>query len=53
MSTNTPSRRRVLGGIAATAATVVGWNAATQTWATAAEASRHGGGHGGGGWWGG
>ncbi|MFD8968725.1 FAD-binding protein [Streptomyces sp. NPDC059568] len=51
MSTNTPSRRRVLGGMAATAATVVGWNAATQTWATAAEASGRGGGHGGG-WWG-
>ncbi|MGW6775819.1 FAD-binding protein, partial [Streptomyces sp. NPDC055037] len=46
MSTNTPSRRRVLGGMAATAATVVGWNVATQTWATAAEAGR---GHGGGG----
>ncbi|MEU0283737.1 MULTISPECIES: FAD-binding protein [unclassified Streptomyces] len=45
MSTNTPSRRRVLGGMAATAATVVGWNVATQTWATAAEAGR---GHGGG-----
>ncbi|WP_030355854.1 FAD-binding protein [Streptomyces scopuliridis] len=37
-SSNAPSRRRVLGGIAATAATVVGWNVATQTWATAAEA---------------
>ncbi|MFD5778597.1 FAD-binding protein [Streptomyces sp. NPDC126933] len=46
MTTNTPSRRRVLGGMAATAATVVGWNVATQTWATAAEAGQ---GHGGGG----
>ncbi|MER8070421.1 FAD-binding protein [Streptomyces sp. NPDC094034] len=44
MSTNTPSRRRVLGSMAATAATVVGWNVATQTWATAAEASRGQGG---------
>ncbi|MEU3186185.1 FAD-binding protein [Streptomyces sp. NPDC006923] len=46
MSTPTPSRRRVLGAIGATAATVVGWNAATQTWATAAGSGRgHGGGH--------
>ncbi|WP_327232790.1 FAD-binding protein [Streptomyces sp. NBC_01317] len=47
MSNSTPSRRRVLGGIAATAATVVGWNATTQTWATAAESGRGHGGHGG------
>lgn len=34
-----PSRRRVLGGIAATAVAVVGWNTVDQSWATAAEAS--------------
>ncbi|MFD7029039.1 FAD-binding protein [Streptomyces sp. NPDC059917] len=34
-----PSRRRVLGGIATTAVAVVGWNAVSQTWATAAEAA--------------
>ncbi|GGZ97941.1 FAD-binding protein [Streptomyces subrutilus] len=36
-----PSRRRVLGSIAATAVAVVGWNAVDQTWATAAEAARN------------
>ncbi|MEV3993985.1 FAD-binding protein [Streptomyces sp. NPDC049837] len=35
----TLSRRKVLGGFAATAATVVGWSAASQSWATAAEVS--------------
>ncbi|MFD3329956.1 FAD-binding protein [Streptomyces sp. NPDC058701] len=34
-----PSRRRVLGGMAATAVAVVGWNVVDQTWATAAEAA--------------
>ncbi|MET9324296.1 FAD-binding protein [Streptomyces sp. NPDC003038] len=34
-----PSRRRILSGIAATAVAVVGWNAADQSWATAAEAA--------------
>ena len=33
-----PSRRNVLGGIAATAVAVVGWNVVDQSWATAAEA---------------
>ncbi|RSS83389.1 FAD-binding protein [Streptomyces sp. WAC06614] len=34
-----PSRRKVLGSMAATAVAVVGWNAADGTWATAAEAA--------------
>ncbi|MGW0752336.1 FAD-binding protein [Streptomyces sp. NPDC002587] len=34
-----PSRRKVLGSIAATAVAVVGWNTVDQSWATAAEAA--------------
>ncbi|MER5891049.1 FAD-binding protein [Streptomyces sp. NPDC001941] len=38
---STLSRRRVLGGMAATAATtVVGWSAASQSWATEADVAR-------------